>query len=336
MTAKTLPELVQQDIGAPARRRQRDYWWRCPFHDEDTASFQVDFYEARQKWRYKCWGCDKEGDAQDWLVDYRHMSSGDAWRFLHGDAAPQPARSAERPAPVVDYGEPPDAAWQDAALDMVLDCAANLQNANDERARQVLNWLQTQRGLSPETIQRAMLGWNPGWREVLPGHKLAPGVVIPCFADDALWYVKVRLGRDDAQRMGQKYTQLAGGQSATLYGADSLAGARVALAVEGEFDALLASQFFAAGELSLVTMGSANALPGARWLRLLAWLDKLLVVMDADDAGERARQKWRDVATWLEVVPPPPVEGKDVTDWWTNGLDLRAWLTPYMVSQNVA
>ena len=329
MVTPELPELIQQDLGAPARTRSREYWWRCPFHDDSSPSFQVDYYEARAKWRWKCWGCERTGDAQDWLVAYRGMSSGDAWRALNGDA-PAPARAEVRPRQVA-FSEPPSREWQDAALDAVLDCATNLQNPQDAKAAAALAWLRA-RGLRPAMVERALLGWNPNWREVLPGQKLPPGIIIPALADGALWYVKARLPRREAARLGDKYLALPGSRTASLYGADALLGARVGIATEGEFDALLLSQFFGSAELAVVTMGSAGALPSPRWKSHLAWLDKLLLVMDADDAGAKARERWQHVARWLQVVEPPAAPGKDVTDWWRAGVDLREWLKPYLAT----
>ena len=330
MVTIELPELIQQDLGAPARTRSREYWWRCPFHDDSSPSFQVDFYEARQKWRWKCWGCERTGDALDWLVAWRGLSTGDAWRLLNGDATAEPTKTAERPRQVA-FSEPPAREWQDAALFAVLDCAADLLFPEDAKAAAALAWLRD-RGLSWETILNAQLGWNPSWREVLPGVKLPPGIIIPAFADGALWYVKARLPKREAARLGDKYLALAGSRTASLYGADGLLGARVAIATEGEFDALLLSQFFGSSELAVVTMGSAGALPSPRWKSFLAWLDKLLVVMDADDAGAKARERWQHVVRWLQVVEPPNAPGKDVTDWWKSGANLRDWLEPYLAT----
>ena len=333
MVAPELPELVRQDIGEPARVRGRSSWWRCPFHDDTSPSFQVDYYERGAKWRWKCWGCNREGDAVDWLVAYRGMSTGDAWRLVDGGERQLPDRQAlATPRPrVVHFADPPAQDWQDAALDVVLECATNLQNPNDAKAAAALRWLKA-RGLRQATIERALLGWNPSWREVLPGQKLPPGIIIPAFADNCLWYVKARMTKADAARTGDKYLSLAGSRTASLYGADALPGARVAVACEGEFDCLLLSQSFGSDELAAVTMGSASALPGPRWKAYLAWLDKLLIVMDADGAGQDARERWRGVVQWLQIVEPPGAPGKDVTDWWKAGVNLRAWLEPYLAT----
>ena len=328
MVTAELPELIQQDMGAPARSRAREYWWRCPFHDDSSPSFQVDYYERGAKWRWKCWGCERTGDALDWLVAYRGMTKGDAWRAVNGDApaAPRPEVQPRQ----VSFSEPPAREWQDAALDTVLGCAAELRNPQNAQAAAALAWLHA-RGLHLATIERALLGWNPSWREVLPGHKLPPGIIIPAFADGTLWYVKARLPKREAARTGDKYLALAGSRTASLYGADGLLGACVAIATEGEFDALLLSQFVGSAELAVITMGSAGALPSPRWKSHLAWLDKLLVVMDTDDAGAKARERWQHVVQWVEAVNNPKAPGKDVTDWWRAGVDLRGWLEPYLL-----
>lgn len=321
MDAKTLPELVRLDLGAPQRQKHEEYWWLCPFHAEDTPSLQVDYYSGASKWRYKCWGCGQEGDAFDWLVNYRNMSTGDAWRVLHGETGAPVTTSS---APAFAYGaEPPAQDWQDAALDAVLRAAADLPGTPAHK------WLLS-RGLRPETIQRAMLGYNATWREVMPGCWLPPGVTIPAFTEDTLWYVNVRLGAQEARRRNDKYMALAGSRLASLYNAPATLEAPVAIVVEGEFDALLLQQHFASSELAVVTMGSANATPAPRWKKYLAWLEKLMLVLDKDSAGERGVERWRQVVTWIETIKPPDVTGKDVTDWWKNGADLRAWLEPYL------
>lgn len=46
------------------RRRGRDYWGLCPFHDEKTASFKVD--EERRF--YHCFGCGAHGTAIDFVM----------------------------------------------------------------------------------------------------------------------------------------------------------------------------------------------------------------------------------------------------------------------------
>lgn len=335
MTATNLLELVTADLGAPARHSTNEAWWCCPFHDDRKPSMQVDYYAKRDKWRYHCWGCNATGDAQDWLVRYRRMSSGDAWRLLHGgQTAPAPKTAttpARSPSPLVaSVYEPPAQAWQDMALDVALSCAQTLREQASEGARAAMSYLRS-RGLRPATLERHAIGYNSHWREVAPGVKLAPGVVIPSLCGGSLWYVKVRLSDADARRYGQRYLAMTGSRTKALYNADALLrGARVACVVEGELDVALLSQYFADDELAVVTLGSASAKPDAQWLSHFAFVDKVLLALDADRAGRDALAAWKLVVPHAVVVEPPEGSGKDVTDFWKSGAKLRHWLLPYV------
>jgi DNA primase len=52
--------------------------WRCPFHDERTASFKVDLREPF----YRCFGCDAKGDVFTFLAAYDGAGFKDAIREL--------------------------------------------------------------------------------------------------------------------------------------------------------------------------------------------------------------------------------------------------------------
>ncbi len=212
----TLLDLVTADLGPPAHSRGRGSWWLCPFHEDKRPSLQVHEYNGREY--YKCWACGAEGKAWEWLEGYRHMARRDVHALLKGTedgpAQPAAARPGPRPAgPPAHWTAAPDKTWQDMALDVCLEAAADLHSP---RCAAVYQYLTGPRGLWPETIQEAALGYNPSWREVRPGVKLPPGIVIPCWTDHDLWYVKVRLTRDEAARTGQKYMALKGSQTGCL------------------------------------------------------------------------------------------------------------------------
>lgn len=345
MTARTLLELVTEDLGQPARRRgDAEAWWRCPFHDDRKPSLQVDYFAKRDKWRYHCWGCNATGDAQDWLVRYRRLSSGDAWRIQNGSQRLSADAQASRPVTQTkassstssaDVCEPPAQAWQDVALDVVLECALALQLQQDAGARAAMHYLRS-RGLRPKTLERFAIGYNSHWRKLPNGTKLAPGVVIPGLIGGSLWYVKVRVSDEDAKRYGQRYLFMTGSSAKVLYNAEALLrGASVAVALEGELDVALVSQFFADDELAAVTLGSAHAKPTTQWLSRFAFVDRLLIATDADKAGRDALAAWQKAVRFVERVEPPAgAAGKDATDFWREGHNLRSWLLPYV--QNVA
>jgi DNA primase len=53
-----LADVAQDRLGPPHKREGRSLFWRCPFHDEKTASFKVDLKEPF----FRCFGCDARGD----------------------------------------------------------------------------------------------------------------------------------------------------------------------------------------------------------------------------------------------------------------------------------
>ena len=143
------------------------------------------------------------------------------------------------------------------------------------------------------------------------------GIVIPCLVAGQIWYLKVR------RATGQtKYSQVSGGQIA-LFGADTIANHDTVVVTEGEFDAMLLHQ--EAGDLvGVVTLGSAAArLPDA-WVPYLLGVQRLLVAYDTDAAGAEGAAMWESVSPRAQRIVP--LAGKDVTDFYLAGGDLRAWV----------
>lgn len=44
------------------KRMGKETWYRCPFHDDQNPSLEVN----AEKKVWKCWGCDKKGGVTDW------------------------------------------------------------------------------------------------------------------------------------------------------------------------------------------------------------------------------------------------------------------------------
>lgn len=208
--------------------------------------------------------------------------------------------------------------------------ADQLWAAPDAMGRKVWHYLRADRGLEPDTIRNYMLGYNRDGRRLPDGTMCPPGIHIPCMVDGRLWYVKVRLPKAvrAVTRMNgkptPKYVFFKGSRPA-LFNADALAGARVAVVVEGEFDALLLGQFLPAG-WAAVTMGGAGNLPGPAFLPYFLPLERVLLRLDNDAAGEAALAAWHTLLPLAEPLPPLPGGAKDVTECWGDGGDLRQWL----------
>ncbi|MBD3256830.1 DNA primase, partial [candidate division GN15 bacterium] len=60
------------------KKRGRDMWGLCPFHQEKTPSFKV----SADKQLFYCFGCGKGGNVFTFLMEHEHMSFADALRFL--------------------------------------------------------------------------------------------------------------------------------------------------------------------------------------------------------------------------------------------------------------
>jgi DNA primase len=62
------------------KKKGKDFWACCPFHDEKTPSFSV----APVKGIYKCFGCGKAGDSITFIMEHEKFSYTEAIRHLAG------------------------------------------------------------------------------------------------------------------------------------------------------------------------------------------------------------------------------------------------------------
>ncbi len=98
--AKFLDELKSKNdlvdvIGRYVRLEQRgsNFWGKCPFHHEKTASFSVNSTEQF----FYCFGCHKSGDVISFIMDVESLDFNDAVKFL--------AERAKIPLPEVRYDD---------------------------------------------------------------------------------------------------------------------------------------------------------------------------------------------------------------------------------------
>ena len=308
----------------------------CPFCGGEDR-FTIKRTDAGDLWICRQCGDGKYHDA----VAFRMRAEGKSFREVTQDTRYEirDTSSERRSSPVPrvsNFASAPDEDWQTSRLVAQKRAAATLWLTDDEPpvapeiTRVVWHYLRAYRGLSPDTIRRYMLGYVPEGAQLGDGSAYPPGIHIPGMVDGQLWYVKARLPRAARQaaaghgRRLPKYMMLRGSRSA-LFNADALVGARVAVVVEGEFDAMLLGQFLPPG-WAAVTMGGAATPPGATFLPYFGPLERVLLCLDNDDAGQRALAAWRGLLAWAEVAPPLPGGAKDVTDFWRKQGDLDEWI----------
>jgi len=299
-----------------------EYAGPCPFCG-GTDRLRV----QPQRGRWFCRQCTGSPEQAGWhdVIDYvqrrDNLSFTEACERLGGDGrkgSPQRATPPPPPQPELSLKEPPPADWQERAWRIVEGCEAKLWADGWAAVRR---WLNEERGLADETIRRWRLGFNAADRE-LHGIWTPRGVTIPRWHGETLWTVNVRRG----QAAKPKYQQVKGGRTG-LFGLDTLQDHSAAVIAEGEFDAMLLHQ--EAGDLvGVITLGSASSRHFETWLPWLLRAERLLVCYDNDAEGRKGLEFWLETTKRAREMRVP--EGKDVTDFWRAGGDLRAWVTYHL------
>lgn len=305
------------------RRSGRWLYGSSPYRHDEHPSFAVN------EDVYIDFATGEHGDEVDFIMREQGLSFAAALAVLetHAGGTPiLPAQGAAISSYSASTSEPPPAEWQQV---MRAECRAAHAYlfSNAKEAKAAYRWLRD-RGLSRETLRHAGIGYNAAWRptrlrdsETGKAISIAPGIVIPCFVDGALWSVHVRtLPPSDLP----KYLYVRGSKSSVLYNGDALTPSSTVLLVEGEFDALLAQQELGA-HVVVVTLGSAaNRLP-RRWFDRLVQAGRIYSCFDQDEAGQRATAQI--AAQFPEQHQPLHLpQGKDITEFVLQYRgDLRKW-----------
>ncbi len=307
-----LIDVITADLGEPPRRGRQPFW-HCPFHDDRNPSFTI-MPDGR---RCKCFGCDFRGDAIDYVKARYNLSHKDAVSFLGGStgfslpAAPQ--RSSHRRKPPEPSAE--QLCFAKHASKIVSDCVDRLHSPQGARA---FRWLRL-RGLRPEVIRLARLGYNPKVRYP-HGIRLERGITIPWMDGERIQAIKVRL---PGKGQKDKYRWVKGQNLSGLYFPQPFLAGRPTLLTEGEFDALLGFQELS-NFVNVGTLGSASASPDDRALEQLLGSAVIFVCYDADAAGREGDRRWHQVTRRVRSLQLPAA--MDLTDLYRVNVDLRAWL----------
>ena len=284
--------------------------------------------------RFMCRGCEKTGDAIQFLRDRDGLTYPEACAALgvepraSSNIRPCPSGRGEwTPKPAT---RPPDL-WREQAARFLAKCAANMTPDSAGMAYAM------GRGLTPDTVARLGIGWNPrdSWeaREAwgLPAEVnkdtgkpkrvwLPAGLVLPSWRKSGLVAVKVRRTAWTPEDTMPKYVALPGSVPGLALGGGT--GLPVVV-VESELDSVLIWQEARdiAGALAL---GTVAGKPDAEAAAYLAAAPRLLLALDFDQAGIAAWPWWKEHFPTAE--PWPSILGKDVGDLaGTPGL-VRAWV----------
>ncbi len=329
----------------------------CPLprHAGDRSSLAFSIFDHEQKW--KCHSsCPPDANGGDvvkfymaWQgVDHKTAVAELAERAGLAEKQPAKARTVPPPQPKPPpLPAEPGSTWQQRAGQFIAYCQNNLAGPGGARARE---YLVQERGLWDETWRPFQVGYNPGnvydtpesWG--LSGKRiwLPRGIVIPGLRNDQPWYVKVRRALPDqvlgryigpwTEQDGLPETKFGGprGGTAVLFGQQTFANLPVLLLVEGEWDAMLTWQW-CQDFCDVSTLGGAQSHFDAYDLAVLIRYQAILVVHDADAAGDKGRQyiaRLHAQSNRIRPIPPPELNGApahDLTDFWKAGGNLRAW-----------
>jgi len=291
-----------------ASTRGGEYAGKCPFCG-GVDRFRVQ--PAQNLWT--CRQCQHDYHWKD-PVDYVRRRDGlgfmDALAKVAGEVV-QVAGDAFSFGRVVGLGatapseqvEPPSPDWQAKHYAIISECEDRLFS---DAGRLTLNYL-TSRGLLSWNIAEACMGVTSDGKILIPN--LVAGV---------LWGIKYR-------KLDKKeYGLFSGSRLGAPYLKDWWTGKRVLVVVEGELDALLAYRCVG-GLADVTTLGSATAPLGSQFIPQIKEYGLVLVATDADDAGDKCAEYWQSINPQA-YKRLRPVGGKDITDMWANGGDVREWI----------
>lgn len=74
-----LKTLIERETG---QHFNKQGYIKCPFHNEKTPSLSVKFFPDKNKEKFRCWGCEKQGDAIDFIMELKGIDYIKAREYL--------------------------------------------------------------------------------------------------------------------------------------------------------------------------------------------------------------------------------------------------------------
>ncbi len=311
------------------KRSGRNWFGRCPFHDEKTPSFSV----SPDKQIYHCFGCGAGGNVINFIMEHERLDFLAAVKLLADRANIRIETTPGSSVPRDDQAQFYNLHELAARL-----YAKTLLQEQGQAARQYLQ----DRKLSTETLQKFRVGFAPdAWQTLtleamklgLPKKVLgASGLLMS--RSDGSWYDRFR-GRimfpiiginDRVQAFGGRIFGSGEGakymnspetpiyhKGRTLYGLnlskDGIRKSREAILVEGYLDLIRLSQ----EGFTEVVAGTGTALTTQQAAMIRRFADRVFICYDGDAAGLKAARRGGlhclDVGLDVRIVALP--EGED-------------------------
>ena len=299
------------------RPKGREYVGLCPFHDDRTPSMTV----VPHKQFYKCFSCGASGDVFTFVQKFLRMEFRESLEFLAERAGVQ--LTPLRQQSLAERGDGPAITKKDllAANNAAAAFFAGVMKHETHGAtgRQVL----VSRGVSEEMIKEFRLGIAPDrWDGLIMtlGSKFGKDVLAQAgllkqreqggyydaFRNRVMFPITDRTGRviafgarkinpdDEPKYLNSPETPVFY-KSKTLYGLDlalrTIQQEKTALICEGYMDVIACHQ--AGFRNAIATLGTALTPEHAKELRLAC--DRILLLFDGDEAGQRAADRAAEV-----------------------------------------
>lgn len=325
LAAVPLEELADELLG-PHRGSQRSPTWPCPNpnHAQTGRTPPLGIYKSRWgEQRWGCFGCGEGGSAIDLVLATRGGDVRSALDYLAARTGRRPAEvgptgPVHRPARTPRCRRDPEGLAR-----YVREGAAMLWTP---AGASILRWLTAERGLPEDVLRTNEIGADTGSRHQFrpDGMPRAAGAVLPTVVDGEPVYAHLRVlrpGPGRARYLNPAY-DLAPSPRVCRFEPSERRHEEIVV-TEGAIDGLSAA---AAGYVAVPFLGTGC--PDATLALALARLPSPLVIaFDADDAGQSAATRLRDLLkahqrTALNIRPP---DG-DLNDCLRAGADWPARL----------
>lgn len=307
------------------RKGQGDYWGRCPFHQEKTASFHV----RPDRGMFHCFGCGKGGNVFTFLMEIEGVSFSEAVKMLAERVGIEIKTTVDTKSSA-QVRNHKDMLFQ--ATEIAESWFHNnlLKTNRSKEATTAYNYL-INRGLTPEMILKYRLGWaESGWdgliqyaeRKGVKGSILAEvGLAsqrkdktgfVDRFRARIIFPIQNLSGKpiafgarrldgvtpdDDEAKYINSPESVVYSKGNNLYGLftarESIRKTGHAWMVEGYTDLLALIQ--AGLDNSVASLGTALTIDQAKLIN--RFTSKVIVVYDSDEAGQNAAKRSADVLT---------------------------------------
>ena len=335
----------------PLKRRGRNWFGLCPFHQEDTPSFSVN----PEKGIFKCFGCGKGGNAVGFVQEMEHLTFAEAVRKLgerYHVTIPERALTPEE---------------QRAHSERQAMLAAHAAGAEFYRSfiprSQAVQAYMRKRGISPEMAERFGLGYAPeeNWQALydhLHGQGYGDDTLIKCglvsksvkngrcydkFHGRLIFPIRDHRGAVVAfggRALGDEQPKYLNSQTTPIYNksnllyaldlaADSIRRSGRIVVMEGYMDVLTAHSFGVTE--AVASLGTAFTAEHVRLLNRFAPENgqrlQVLLSFDGDAAGQKAARASLDKLAGCDFIEPRVLvypEGLDPDDFLRK-YGLRGW-----------